>query len=73
MVDTPPLEGGALKSVEVRVLLSAPTFAALFYQESARKLPPIEVGDEWRKSKQNFDFKELCRGLLNSPLRIKIS
>lgn len=26
-----------------------------------------------RKSKQNFDFKELCKGLLDSPLRIRIS
>ena len=26
-----------------------------------------------RKSKQNFDFEELCRGLLASPLRIRIS
>lgn len=26
-----------------------------------------------RKSKQNFDFKELCRGLLGSPLRIRLS
>ena len=26
-----------------------------------------------RKSKQNFDFKELCRGLLDSPLRIRLS
>ena len=26
-----------------------------------------------RKSKQNFDFEELCRGLLNSPLRIRVS
>ena len=24
-----------------------------------------------RKSKQNFDFEELCKGLLNSPLRIR--
>ena len=26
-----------------------------------------------RKSKQNFDFEELCRGLLDSPLRIRVS
>ncbi len=26
-----------------------------------------------RKSKQNFDFEELCRGLLASPLRIQVS
>lgn len=26
-----------------------------------------------RKSKQNFDFEELCRGLLASPLRIRLS
>ena len=26
-----------------------------------------------RKSKQNFDFKELCRGLFDSPLRIRVS
>ena len=26
-----------------------------------------------RKSKQNFDFEELCRGLLASPLRIRVS
>ena len=26
-----------------------------------------------RKSKQNFDFKELCKGLLDSPLRIRVS
>lgn len=26
-----------------------------------------------RKSKQNFDFEELCKGLLASPLRIRIS
>lgn len=26
-----------------------------------------------RKSKQNFDYEELCRGLLDSPLRIRIS
>ena len=26
-----------------------------------------------RKSKQNFNFEELCRGLLASPLRIKIN
>ena len=26
-----------------------------------------------RKSKQNFDFGELCRGLLASPLRIRVS
>ena len=26
-----------------------------------------------RKSKQNFDLEELCRGLLASPLRIRIS
>ncbi|XOQ24788.1 MAG: transposase [Mitsuokella multacida] len=26
-----------------------------------------------RKSKQNFDFEGLCRGLLNSPLRIRVS
>ena len=26
-----------------------------------------------RKSKQNFDFEGLCRGLLDSPLRIRIS
>lgn len=26
-----------------------------------------------RKSKQNFNFEELCRGLLDSPLRIRIS
>lgn len=26
-----------------------------------------------RKSKQNFKFEELCRGLLDSPLRIRIS
>nr|DAQ56919.1 MAG TPA: hypothetical protein [Caudoviricetes sp.] len=25
-----------------------------------------------RKSKQNFDFKELCKGLLASPLRIRL-
>ena len=25
-----------------------------------------------RKSKQNFDFEELCRGLLDSPLRIRV-
>nr|DAX73494.1 MAG TPA: hypothetical protein [Caudoviricetes sp.] len=24
------------------------------------------------KSKQNFDFKELCKGLLASPLRIRL-
>ncbi len=26
-----------------------------------------------RKSKQNFDFEELCKGLLGSPLRIRVS
>ena len=26
-----------------------------------------------RKSKQNFDFEELCKGLLDSPLRIRLS
>lgn len=26
-----------------------------------------------RKSKQDFDFEELCRGLLDSPLRIRVS
>lgn len=26
-----------------------------------------------RKSKQNFDFEELCKGLLASPLRIRVS
>ena len=26
-----------------------------------------------RKSKQNFDFEGLCKGLLDSPLRIRIS
>ena len=26
-----------------------------------------------RKSKQNFDFEELCKGLLDSPLRIRVS
>ena len=26
-----------------------------------------------RKSKQNFDFEELCRGLLASPLRIRVA
>lgn len=26
-----------------------------------------------RKSKQNFDFEELCKGLLDSPLRIRIA
>lgn len=26
-----------------------------------------------RKSKQNFDFEGLCRGLLASPLRIRVS
>ncbi|MBR1420855.1 MAG: IS200/IS605 family accessory protein TnpB-related protein [Selenomonadaceae bacterium] len=26
-----------------------------------------------RKSKQNFDFEELCSGLLASPLRIRLS
>lgn len=26
-----------------------------------------------RKSKQNFDFEELCKGLLGSPLRIRLS
>jgi len=25
-----------------------------------------------RKSKQNFDFEELCRGLLASPQRIRL-
>ena len=25
-----------------------------------------------RKSKQNFNFEELCRGLLDSPLRIRV-
>ena len=25
-----------------------------------------------RKSKQNFDFEELCSGLLDSPLRIRV-
>ena len=25
-----------------------------------------------RKSKQNFDFEELCNGLLDSPLRIRV-
>ena len=26
-----------------------------------------------RKSKQNFDYEELCRGLLDSPMRIRVS
>ena len=26
-----------------------------------------------RKSKQNLNFEELCRGLLDSPLRIRVS
>ena len=26
-----------------------------------------------RKSKQNFDFEGLCKGLLDSPLRIRLS
>ena len=26
-----------------------------------------------RKSKQNFDFEELCKGILDSPLRIRLS
>lgn len=26
-----------------------------------------------RKSKQNFDFEELCKGLLDSPLRIRVA
>ena len=26
-----------------------------------------------RKSKQDFDFEELCRGLLDSLLRIRVS
>ena len=26
-----------------------------------------------RKSKQNFDFEELCKGLLASPLRIRVA
>ncbi len=26
-----------------------------------------------RKSKQNFNFKELCKGLMASPLRIRLS
>ena len=26
-----------------------------------------------RKSKQNFDFEELCKGLLGSPLRIRVA
>ena len=25
-----------------------------------------------RKSKQNFDYKELCKGLLTSPIRIRL-
>lgn len=26
-----------------------------------------------RKSKQNFDYEKLCRGLLDSPIRIRVS
>ena len=26
-----------------------------------------------KKSKQNFDFEELCKGLLASPLRIRVA
>ena len=31
------------------------------------------VANILRKSKQNFDFEGLCRGLLDSPLRIRVS
>jgi IS605 OrfB family transposase len=46
------------------------------YQFANGKIANADVNGAYnilRKSKQDLDFKELCRGLLDSPLRIRVS
>ena len=41
-------------------------------KQAAQMLGVNGAANILRKSKQNFDFKELCKGLLASPLRIRL-
>ena len=46
------------------------------YQSASGRLINADVNGAaniLRKSKQNFNFEELCEGLLNSPLRIRVA